>query len=295
MATTFASGDCTVTGLIAALKEAIDVSSDWSIPAADRVTCTTTRGEIMHLNFSAAAAAGLTVVVSRNADIAVDYTTRYLQWRDSGGATSDTVHWVISAGKEHLFISIEGPRAGETNAVSTTMGTYRAIFWIGDLVPYHASDSIPATVLVAATATGKPDFIATSVSRNQANSSSWVSARLLTLTQPRVGSSSGDLGWSSVPLRATGDSKTYMWPYVVVEETDGPRGRVAKVFHLGACIQGDFSDIPPSLFSRYVYGSDTYITLPTTRSVSAASYSSFGGLSSTSSGEDNSVIAVPYS
>jgi hypothetical protein len=113
MAVTFAQFDTTPAGAVAAIKAAILASTDWSNPAGDRVICTTTRGAAMVVDLADAAASVATLQfgVYRTTGLA-DKIIRYLRWRVSGGATSDPLHCAVSAGKDHLFITVEGPRAG---------------------------------------------------------------------------------------------------------------------------------------------------------------------------------------
>ena len=74
--------------------------------------------------------------------------SRFLHWRLSGGARSDVIHVIVSAGKEHLFVSVEGPRPGETNPVSVSYGSPRTYMFMSSLTPYHSSDTTPVVVSV---------------------------------------------------------------------------------------------------------------------------------------------------
>src|ERR1044072_911621 len=98
MATTFSMFDTTPAGAVAAIKSAILASTDWSNPAGDRVTCTTTRGAAMVVGLAGAVAtpAKLQFGVYRTTGLA-DKIVRYMVWRASGGATTDTLHCTVSA------------------------------------------------------------------------------------------------------------------------------------------------------------------------------------------------------
>src|SRR4051812_49534066 len=102
MGNTFSTFDCTPTTAVAAIKAAILASTDWSNPAGDRVVCTTTRGASMVVDLADAAATSfkLQFGIYRTTGLA-DKIIRYLLWASSGGTTSDPLHCVVSAGKEH--------------------------------------------------------------------------------------------------------------------------------------------------------------------------------------------------
>lgn len=296
MGTTFSMGSCAISSLISQLKTAVLTSTDWSNPAGDRLAATTTRGADMVVDLSDGVidAQGLTLGIYRTSGLS-DKITRYLNWRTSGGLSSDTVHWTVSAGKEHLFISVEGPMISEPNPVDSLYGSFRDFLWLGDIVPYHASDTNAAVVCVANTSSALPGYTTAYVSRNIATTSTWAAARLLTLAVPKRGNSN-TLIFSNVQRASAGDSKTYLWPWVIVESVDGLRGRMAKCFFAGLIKQTVTGEPVPSVYSKLAYGGETYILVPTTRSAGSFSYSPFGGPSdSSTNAEDNSVIAVPFS
>jgi len=227
-----------------------------------------------------------------------DKITRYLPWRGStsGGATSNTVHWTVSAGKEHLFVSIEGPRQGEPgyNISSTPC---RGSLFLGDIVPYFGADTVAAVVCVShAAGLGSSDVtVGCNVSRNAANNASWVTGKLLTLAVPILYSSTLAVG--SVQRIASGDGKTYLWPYVVVEDTAGLRGRIGKAFYAGMGYDGSASGVDPipSPYSRVTYSGETYMVLMANAlaGVSGYTFNAFGGDANGGSGS-GPIVAVPY-
>ncbi len=227
--TTFASTPATLT---ADLKTNILLCSDWANITGDIVKSTTTRGAQLVLNLAKVAAnaqrLGLSAWRTHDGTTGVDEsTTRYLNYHASGGATSDVLHCAVSVSKEHVYIWVDGPAAGEVNP-SNAVGQS---LYLGDIIPYHASDATPAAALVAcdlAQASSNSPYIA--ISRNQADTASWVSGVLASLSVPSVTSGPAPLGLTAV---ASGDGKTYLWPYVVVEAADGLRGRLADVFFVG--------------------------------------------------------------
>lgn len=295
----FAFFESTPANLAADLRTQILNSTDWSRPNAgslpNLVKATTTRGAQMavQLDDASVSAVRMQLGVYRTHDgtTGVDKIVRYLNWRTTGGATSDPIHCVVSAGKEHLFFSVEGPRAGEANANSSSSGTPRQSFFIGDLVPYHAGDS-QAAVVCASQVTSGTSYTRVHVSRNAANDASWVAARMLTLSYPvyNVGTA-----WLNTMRYSSGDSKWYLWPYVVVEDVAGIRGRLAKVFNAGYSMEGSDGDDPlPAVYSRVSYNSENYILVPPMRNAqSNLNYNPFGSVSSSTT-DDSPVIAVPY-
>jgi hypothetical protein len=302
MATAFTTGASVITSLVADLKAAVLSCTDYANPAGQRVVATTTRGAdiVVDLADAAAAAGKLTLGVYRTSALA-DKLTRYLYWRPSGGATSDTVHWAVSAGKEHLYFHVEGPQAGETNAADATDGSAKQAFFIGDIAPYFAADTVPAVCVVADPSAVVADgYIACHVSRNQANNASWVAARLATLAPtPLISAAAAGVTPITAVQRAASDGSAYLAPWVVYEDIAGLRGRIAKVFYAGANRQGSGGGTDPiaSTFSRYTYGSDTYILLAPMRTVAASSRFAYSPWGATYYAfvTDSPLLAVPYS
>lgn len=297
MGLAFSQFDTTPAGAVAAIKAAILASSDWANPAGQRVVCTTTRGAdmVVDLADAAATAVALQCGVYRTAALA-DKIVRYLQWRaGGGGATTDPLHCTVSAGKEHLFILIEGPRLGEANPVGS--GSYRALLFLCDLVPYFASDTVPAVVCGGNSAASFPSGVSAffvAVSRNAANTSSWVQAVLETLSPPR-----GILQTNGA--RANGQSLTAAGgyiarPWVVFEDAAGMRGRLAPFFYLGFNFPIVSGDLPVPALLRLTIAAANYITVATNQSPSASqtSASPFGWTSTANDGSYGSpIVAIP--
>jgi hypothetical protein len=298
MPTTFSMFDTTVAGAIAAIKAAILASSDWSNPAGDRLQCTTTRGAAMVVDLSDAAITAriMQLGVYRTTALA-DKIVRYLEWKSALGATTDVLHCIVSAGKEHLFMTVEGPRLGEVNSESASSSSYRPVFFLCDLVPYFGSDTQPAVVCggtaVAVVPTASTSYLVY-VSRNAANNASWVPAVLETLQPPR-GQPSSIYRYTGQSLSA-GSGGITARPYVVFEDTAGLRGRLAPFFCLGWNLVGTAADFPAQSFSRITIGSATYLGVPVNRAPTSSGSSPFGATGSTGDGEFASpVVAVPYS
>lgn len=215
---------------------------------------TTTRGAEMVVDLagpSGVSLSRLTVSVYRSwaAGVGADQVIRYLSWRPAGGAYTDPLHCVVAAGKEHLFFSVEGPRAGEPNADSATLGSYRQYLALCDLVPYLAADTVPAVVLAGYTGTATTDETPYAyVSRNQADTASWVQARMGTVCFP--GGDGATLTPTTLTQQAS-DGNTYLFPYVVVENAAGLRGRLPILYagYNASTLVGEPIVTPGALFT----------------------------------------------
>lgn len=224
--------------------------------------------------------------------------SRYLNWRVTGStAASDAVHCIVSASKEHLFISLEGPHASEPHTESTTWGSARQYFWMSDLVPYFAGDTTPAIIAGGASNTGYTNIYLgfyCHASRNQDNTASWRAGKLATLDFPAVGTN------MSVQLQrqARGDGDWYLMPYVFFDDIDGVRGQLAAFWFAGF-LYPDFTDpvvsMPP-VGSKVTYSGQTYKLLALNRSSGGNGnnmWGSFGALNNGNSIQENIVLAVP--
>lgn len=261
--------------------------------AATVLKATTTRGVEMVVDLAGGSSTvrqTVNVYRSWDAGVGTDQVIRHLSWHAATGAITDTLHVVVAAGKEHLFFSVEGPRAGESNADSTTLGSYRTYLALCDLVPYMAADTVPAVVLAGYTGTATTDETPwVHVSRNQADIASWVQARMGTVAFP-----AGDINSvNPVPLTFTqpaSDGNTYLFPYVVVENNAGLRGRL-PILHVGynvANLTGEQIVTPGALFT---VGGAAYRAVGTHKSPSTnATWGPFGASQGTGT---TVVVAVP--
>jgi hypothetical protein len=260
MALAYSEFVTTQANLVADLKTAITASSDWSNITGNILKATTTRGAQMVVDLTDAAITlnVLTIAFYRTHDgsSGVDKITRYIYFkRAAAGATTNNVYCVVSASKEHLFVSIEGPRPGQTGASDASYGSFRDSFFIGDLVPYHAGDSVPAVVSIANMNNSAARSLLTNnhqayVSRNYLNTQSWVTARLLTMSF-----GGAYINWQ---FKAAIDGNYYVFPYLVMEDQDGLRGRLNNVYFAGWGQPNSLAvDLPPNVGSRISYGGQT--------------------------------------
>jgi hypothetical protein len=243
MATYFAEFQTSPTNLAADLRTQVLNSTDWSRPNSgtypNLVKATTTDGAQMCVQFDDAAAtssqAQFGVYRTHDGTTGVDKQTRYMRYYRGTGNTAMNLYVTLSAGKEHLYISIEGPRPGDTYTENAAFGGYRHAFCLAAITPYHGGDTVDSVALIGSTATGSSalrmanNLKGVAVSRNQGDTSSWVTAQLLSLTQVDY---MLDWGGQYQPL-AKGDGNRYLFPYVVVENQDGIRGRLKSIFYGG--------------------------------------------------------------
>jgi hypothetical protein len=223
---------------------------------------------------------------------------RWLYHRTTAAtATNIPLHCTVSASKEHLFISVEGPRANETGASSAVVGSVKNYFFMDDVVPYHAGDVNPvcfagggmAALPVASAGSNSHQG---NFSRNFANNSSWSVAKLLTLDFPSVASTE-----TIQPTRLTSaDNKYYLSPYVAFGDESGIRGRLASFFHVGYTYS-DTPEIPtPPVGQKVQYSGKWYKLIAVNKSDGASN--SWGQLGSSSNSSvanffRSVIVAVP--
>lgn len=282
MAFSYTEFSTTPTNLTADLKTNILLSADWTNPTASVVKSTTTRGAELVVDLAKSAATAIRLGISAwrvwtgsGPGTGTDESgTRYLTWRNSGGATSDTLYVIVSVSKEHLFISVEGPKAGDTNAISSTAGSATQTMYLGDIVPYHAGDTVPTCAFVCydQTTLGQSVTYSILVGRDQGGTRSWSPATLATVQAP-----STSVNPTLLQHYAKGDSKTYLFPWLVVEHADGLRGRLAEIFSGGWISQAPTATSPGGLSPDFevTYSSKTYKLVRAWRFPGASSSDSF--------------------
>lgn len=275
-------------------KTKITTSTDWSNITGDIVKATTTRGAEMVLNLNKATPVNNYATVSfwrtHNGTTGSDEITRYLHWKyQSGGTTSNTLHCVVSASKEHLILQVEGPYGTESNYDHIDSGSKRSTLVMADIVPYHAGDTQAAVGVFCNAGTSQSssqgnNFL--SVSRDQGNANSWVPANVATVT-PIVSIEYNSAVNHLMQHVAKGDGKTYLFPFVVLEQQDGMRGRLNNVYWAGWS-RGNASggQEAPGLSEGDIvtYSSADYIIRKSSRAIGtsgSATYSPLGGVAST--------------
>lgn len=255
----FSEFDTAQASIVADVKAAIDASSDWSNTSGQIMRCNAGGADmVVDLADAAASLNAMTLGVYRSPG--VDKIQRFLLWkRTATGAATDPIHCQVSAGPDHLYIGAEGPRGGEPNAEDVTYGSYKTSLFLGTIVPYFDTtlDNQPAVVCVAATASGAANWITANVSRNAANSASWVPAYLMTLINPNFGSTNGILQGGLAGL----DGLQYLGPWVVWEQTAGIRGRIKDCYYAGPSSASlmTASDPVRAIGQKLTYGGKTFV------------------------------------
>jgi len=308
MATAYTEFTCLGQDLLANLQTAILASSDWTRPnpatLPNLYKGVTTRGAQMcvDLNDAAITTSLLTLGVYRTHDgtTGVDKITRYIPTKrtTTGSLAQNYYRGVVSVGKEHLFISLEGPRPGEVNTDSTSYGSIRSYFFMNDIIPYHPSsiDTVPAVAvggwLVNSTTSAFSNQNHNTVSsRNPANTGSWSPGKLTSLTFPLS-------NWSdSIGVNWTGpDGDLYLGPYVLFDDYSGIRGRLASFFYAGFNTVSTYETAPNAGNQLITYQGKQYKLLNVTKSDGNAQMWGQFGANPTNSGADSSrsvIVAVP--
>lgn len=189
-----------------------------------------------------------------------DRSDWWLYWKASSGTAAMPLHVTLSASTEHLFLAVEGPRAHEASPVSTQYGSGRQYIFMCDLVPYHAGDTVAAIVAGAPTNlnAATPSYTNNShqvvISRNAANNTSWATGRLGTIAFATAANT------DMYPLQrnCTIDGNTYLWPYVVVDNNEGPRGRLALLYNAGLTDVTYPGDYPDPVATQVTYAGRTF-------------------------------------
>lgn len=262
---------------------------------------TTTRGAPMVIDLVDAVPStfNLNMAMWQNHDgtTGTDRLAKFLYWRPSGGALNHLLHVKVSAGKEHLYIEIEGPRTYETGAVNATGGSQRNYVFMCDLVPYHAGDTTPCVVVGGAGVASAVSSIANKnwqvhQSRNVVNNTSWVPAKMVSLAFPSV-SGNETIG---VQRSTSLDGNFYLTPYVIVGDDVGFRGRLSSFFYSGMTFSDILEDSGPPVGAETTYSGKKYKLLAVSKSEAATmTWQQFGGASNNAAGTyfKSPVVAVP--
>lgn len=228
-----------------------------------------------------------------------DRSARWLYYRSNttNALWNMPLHCVVSASKEHIYFSIEGPRANEPAATSPVVGSQRNYFFMDDVIPYHAGDTTPICFAGGQMA-DLPGASAANNSyqghfrRNYANTSSWSVAKLLSLDFPSIASTET----VQVTRFSTADGRYYLAPYVCFGDESGLRGRLANFFLAGF----NFSDTPeiatPPLGQKITYLGNTYkLVAPSKSDGTNATWGQFGSATNTSIANffRSPIVAIP--
>lgn len=270
----------------------------------DLYKATTTRGADMIVDLSDQPVQPhmMTLAAYRSHDgtTGVGWAQRWLYWKYTTGTWTMPLHVTLSLSKEHFFLAIEGPRAGEASPASGNYGSQKQYFFLCDLVPYYGTaDSVPTVVCGGQMVNHSDSSYANmshlaAISRNLANTAWWAPARLQTLEFPQ-----GALGMSlNVQRQSALDSKFVLSPYVVFLDDTGMRGRLSHIFYAGNSM-ADNAEVPlPSLNAKVQHEGQWYKLINANRSDGRSERHIWGplGAANNSAGTiymRSPVIAVP--
>lgn len=235
---------------------------------------------------------------SYGAAVPTDSVDRYLYFRTSGGTGTQTIHVTLSVSKEHLFVALEGPRAHEVGTFNTTYGSLKSYMFFSDLVPYHASDTIPCVIASAGTnatassSVDKQSHIA-DLSRTAADDESWQGCRMASLTFPTV----QDVTTVAMERDSQIDGSKYLFPYVVFGNKEGIRGRLSRFFYAGSTDPSSYADSAAPVGERVTFDGIVYRLIAVNKGDGTSdSWGAFGAAdNSVAAGIGRSVVvAVPY-
>jgi hypothetical protein len=304
MGTIYTEFSTTVAALVADLRAAILTSSDWAQPNAaglpNLLKATTTRGAQIAIDLNVANTNPLQrqivrVFRSHDGTTPVGPSDKSIWYRRSNsGVQADTpLHVKLSAGKEHIWYSIEGPRAGQPNADNGGNGSLKNDFWICDVVPYFPTLDTSPVVCVSSNRTG------ISYDQNVYDGAIYTYSATQDYRTGKLGCihpASANYGSLN---RKGWDGDLYLSPYTVHEDQYGMRGRLAEIFHAGFNFY-DSAEAPivPN-GSRVVYGGKAYKIVAPYRSSGdgyyneAGSLGYIGNISNAQMADRSVLVAVP--
>ena len=223
------------------LREAVLTSSEWSNPSGTLLCASANNGAQMNFDLVGGASIASNRIAatfwrSRNPATGVlgNSLPRELHWSRATDATltlNSPIHVRVAAGGGLFYLDIEGPREGEAGA---SAGSLRNYLFAAPIQPYFDQDQ-PAVAVGAAMSTSDNRLTypmgRVHVSVNRANILAWVSGKIFTLSVP--GYDAGPANHSKWQPFAAGDGYTYLFPWVVVEDIDGIRGRLSDLYYGG--------------------------------------------------------------
>jgi hypothetical protein len=227
-----------------------------------------------------------------------DSKNYWLYWKTSGAVMTVPLHVTLSVGKNHLFFAIEGPRPFETGPTSTTYGSIKNYFAVCDLVPYHAADTTGAVIGISGSTNGASTpavSVANShqvaVSRDFANTASWQPGRLASLDWPTIYTT--DV--VTMNRTCTIDGNTYLFPYVMVSEAEGIRGRLSTFFYCGTTSPSPVTDFPDPVGTKVSYGGIVYKLVAVNKGDgTSVAWGPFGSVANNGAITRSIIVAVPF-
>jgi hypothetical protein len=299
-AVTFQEFDTTAASLVADIKAKILLATDWTNITGDIVKSTTLGGADLIINLAKVAgeARGLSTSFWRlhNGTTGTDESaTKTAHTRavaaSTGTATSDPIHCIVAAGKNHLLITVEGARPGEIINAETT--NVRDFILLSDVVRYRDDDATPCVFGagrdVAVTAAALP-YRTGLLSRNRAGSAAWRPSLVATMGQPASVAAVNQL------VHVSDDDIATLYPYLIIDQAEGLRGRLRNILNGGQAynaISTDVAQIVPGM--KFAYGGVTWIAMPILKSPGTSIMGSAMHLMSTANTHEGPLVMVPFS
>lgn len=283
MALSFQEWTSTPTNFVSDLKTKILTSTDWANPSGDIVQATTTRGANLAINLSKASATNYkaTFEIYRSGT-STDPITRYFNYTRSGSSSSSVLHCTLSVWKEGLYLYVEGPRVGETGVDDATYGSIGSSFALVDIVPYHTADTEETVCCVGSTdsANGGSEQFHCHVGRNVDATRVWDSAYLASVDRVTAQYDGSNLGGGRhLQAYCATDDKVYLFPYLVIENRDGLRGRLNDIYFAGWSSLNYTYESGLAVGQEVTYDSKTFVILPAARgSYTTKNFNAFGSV-----------------
>jgi hypothetical protein len=210
---------------------------------------------------------------SHTGAVAGGYQDKSVWFRQNNNGTQADipVHVQLSLGKEHLWLSIEGPRGGQPYADSA-LGSIKNDFFVCDLEPYFPTEDTDPTLVCSSNRPG--------IAFDQSN----LDGQVFTYNQTqdfrnsKLGVVSPASGVFGALNRLGYDGNLYLSPYVVHEDQQGMRGRLKSIFHAGYNYY-DSGEAPiVSMGTKVNYAGDVYKIVAPYRSAGIGYYQEAGSL-----------------
>ncbi len=244
---------------------------------------------------------GYTAPTTTTAAIITGSSTRAAYFRRSNSVMTNVCHVIVSTSKDHIYISVEGPRYSEVNTPNAVYGGTKSYVFMSDLVPYSPIDTLPVVVYGGANSTD-PDATITNrshtvnISKSFDGTQNWVEGVPLALTFPTTLTT-----YTPSVQRLTsidGTDKYYLSPYVIATNDVGLRGRLSSFFFAGHNATTSADTFNPTVGAEVVYNGITYKLSAVSKSEGAGgntwAWGPFGAVDNGSADNWRSpVVAIP--
>jgi len=207
------------TGLIAEIDDALVTANGWT-KSGSTYTSPTVDGRTLSFTLTDTASYTQFVLPTKSG------VTKTLYMYHGTSAQTVLCDLQIHAGPDFFYINTKGPGPGAANTWNNTWGSPRTLFGLFPMVPYLPADTAKPWVAIGGTTTTGL-FYADAFVDIGINGVGWQAARLATI-RPAIQDeiATGD----SLPTRKA-NGLLPVWPFLVVENSAGLRGRLAHVYY----------------------------------------------------------------